>query len=78
VDAFMSDFPYTRRMVSMHDWVRVIAPPARFGETEYAFAVPKGQPAWVAALNDFISAARADGTLARAAERHGLTPILRR
>jgi ABC-type amino acid transport substrate-binding protein len=75
-DAFMSDYPYTRRMVLMHDWVRVIEPPDRFGETRYAFAVPKDEPAWLAEVNAFIAAARADGTLARAAERHGLTPIL--
>jgi ABC-type amino acid transport substrate-binding protein len=77
-DAFMSDFPYTRRMVLMHNWVRIIEPPDRFGETRYAFAVPKGQPAWLSAVNGFVAAARADGTLERAAERHGLTPILLR
>lgn len=76
VDVFMSDFPYTRRMVLMHDWVRVVEPPGRFGETRYAYAVAKGQPSLLAALNGFIEAARADGTLARAAERHGLGPIL--
>jgi ABC-type amino acid transport substrate-binding protein len=76
VDAFMSDFPYTRRMTLMHDWVRVVAPPDRFGETRYAYAVPQGEPAWLAVVDDFIAAARADGTLARAAERHGLTEIL--
>jgi ABC-type amino acid transport substrate-binding protein len=78
VDVFMSDFPYTRRMVLMHDWVRIVEPPGRFGETRYAFAVPQGETAWLAAVNDFIAAVRADGTLARAAERHGLTPILLR
>jgi ABC-type amino acid transport substrate-binding protein len=76
VDVFMSDFPYTRRMVLMHDWVRVVDPPGRFGETRYAYAVAKGQPALLAAVNAFIDAARADGTLAAAAERHGLGPIL--
>lgn len=77
-DAFMSDFPYTRRMVLMHDWVRVIEPPDRFGETRYAFAVAKGQAAWLREVNAFVAAAREDGTLARAADRHGLTPIVAR
>jgi ABC-type amino acid transport substrate-binding protein len=77
-DAFMSDFPYTRRMVLLHDWARIIEPPDRFGETPYAFAVPKGEAAWLAVVNEFVAAIRADGTLARAAERHGLTPILLR
>jgi len=78
VDAFMSDFPYTRRMTLMHDWVRVVEPPARFGETRYAHAVPRDEPEWLAAVNAFVAAARADGTLAAAAERHGLGPIVLR
>lgn len=75
-DLFMSDFPYTRRMLLMHDWARIIEPPDRFGETAYAYALPKGEPAWLAEVDAFIAAAKADGTLAAAAARHGLTPIL--
>ncbi|MGG5812238.1 substrate-binding periplasmic protein [Falsiroseomonas sp. CW058] len=75
-DVFMSDFPYTRRMVLMHDWARVIDPPARFGETLYAYAVPRGDAAWLNEVNAFLEGARVDGTLARAAARHGLSPIL--
>ncbi len=62
----------------MHDWARVIDPPGRFGETLYAYALLQGDAAWVAAVDAFLDAARADGTLARAAARHGLTPILLR
>ncbi len=75
-DVFMSDYPYTRRMVLMHDWARIIDPPGRFGETRYAYAVAKDDPAWLAEVDAFVAAAKADGTLARAAEKHGLTPIL--
>ena len=75
-DVFMSDFPYTRRMLLMHDWARIIEPPARFGETLYAYAVAKGDAAWLSEVNAFVTDAKADGSLARAAARHGLTPIL--
>lgn len=75
-DVFMSDFPYTRRMLLMHDWARVIEPPDRFGETLYGWALPMNDPAWLGEVNNFLGAIRADGTLARAAARHGLTPIL--
>jgi len=34
-DVFMSDFPYTRRMLFAHAWAQVIEPPGRFGETSY-------------------------------------------
>ncbi len=75
-DVFMSDFPYTRRMVLMHDWARVIDPPGRFGETLYAYALPRNDQAWLNEVNAFLERSRLDGTLARAAQRHGLTPIV--
>ena len=75
-DVFMSDFPYTRRMLLMHDWARVIEPPGRFGDTLYGYAVARGETAWLTEVNAFVTAAKADGTLARAAARHGLTPIV--
>jgi len=78
VDVFMSDFPYTRRMLLLHEWVRIIEPPDGFGATRYAHAVPKDEPAWLAEVNAFEAAARQDGTLLRAAERNGLAPIVLR
>lgn len=77
-DVFMSDYPYTRRMVLMHDWARVIPPPDRFGETLYAYALPRDEPGWLAEVNAFLERVRTDGSLARAAQRHGLTPIMLR
>lgn len=77
-DVFMSDFAYTRRMLLLHDWARVIEPPGRFGESRYAWALPLNDPAWLDEVNRFLDDARADGALARAAARHGLTSILLR
>lgn len=77
-DVFMSDYPYTRRMVLLHDWVRIIDPPGPFGETRYGWAVAQGEAAWLAEVNAFLAAARADGSLLRAAERAGLAPIVTR
>ncbi|MBB3896936.1 substrate-binding periplasmic protein [Roseococcus suduntuyensis] len=75
-DVFMSDFPYTRRILAAHAWAKVIDPPGRFGETRYGWALPQGQVAWRAEVNAFLAAIRADGTLDAAAARHDLTPIL--
>jgi ABC-type amino acid transport substrate-binding protein len=75
-DVFISDFAYTRRMLLMHDWARVIEPPGRFGETLYAYAVARGDPAWLNEVNGFLERARLDGTLGRAAQRHGLASLL--
>ena len=75
-DVFMSDYPYTRRLVQTQDWARVMDPPDRFGEILYAYAVPRRDPTWLAEVNAFLERARLDGSLARAAQRHGLSPIL--
>lgn len=75
-DIFMSDYPYTRRMLLMHDWARIIEPPPHFGETAYAYALPCGDPEWLAEVNAFLDTVRADGRLAQAAARNGLAEIL--
>jgi ABC-type amino acid transport substrate-binding protein len=75
-DVFMTDFPYGKRMADLTDWARLLAPPEPLAPTPYAFAVPKGEPAWLARVNAFVAAVKADGRLRAAAERHGLLPIL--
>lgn len=77
-DVFMTDYPYSRRLMALHAWVQVLDPPERFGETPYAWAVAPGDPGWLAVLDGFLNEVRADGALARSAARHGLEPILAR
>ncbi len=75
-DAFMTDYPYARRMRFQHDWAVIVAPPRPVAPTNYGYAVKKGEPQWLARLNAFVAAIKRDGRLAAAAERHGLTPIV--
>ncbi|PZW45011.1 amino acid ABC transporter substrate-binding protein (PAAT family) [Humitalea rosea] len=75
-DAFMSDYPYTRRMTETHAWARVLSPPGRFGDTLYAYAVARQERAWLDEVNTFLTAAKMDGTLARIAARYSLSPIV--
>jgi len=75
-DVFMTDYPYGRRMADLTDWARLIEPPEPLAPTPYAYAVPKGEPTWLARVNAFVRAAKADGRLRAAAERNGLLPIL--
>lgn len=75
-DVFMSDYPYTRRMVLAHPWARIIDPPVGFGLTRYAYAVAPGDAAWLAEVEAFVNQTRRDGTLRAAAERHGLGAIV--
>ena len=75
-DAFISDYPYTRRMVRTHDWARIIAPETPVGPTEYAYAVKAGDPAWLARVDAFVAAIKGDGRLGKAAEQNDLAPIV--
>lgn len=75
-DVFISDYPYTRRMVFFHDWTAVIEAPSPVSPTSYAYAVKKGDPAWLARVDAFVAAIKGDGRLAQAASRNGLSAIV--
>lgn len=75
-DVFMTDFPYGKRMATLTDWARLIEPPRPLHPTPYAYAVPKGDQAWLKVVDGFITTVKADGRLRAAAIRHGLTPIV--
>jgi ABC-type amino acid transport substrate-binding protein len=75
-DVFMSDYPYTRRMVAFEDWARVVEPRTPVAPTAYAYAVRKGEPAWLDRVNAFVHAVKRDGRLTEAARRNDLLPIV--
>lgn len=75
-DAFMTDFPYAQRMRFQHDWANVIAPEKPVAETNYGYAVRKGEQAWLAEVDAFVSRIKRDGRLHGAATRHKLEPIV--
>lgn len=77
VDAFMTDYPYSRRLLDNADWARLVAPPAPFFVMPYAYAVKPGDAAWLASVDDFVARIQRDGRLRAAAERHGLGAIVR-
>lgn len=75
-DVFMTDFPYAERMRFQHDWAAVIAPERPIAETNYGYAVRKGDAVWLERVNRFVQDIKADGRLNAAAAKHGLTPIV--
>lgn len=76
IDVFMSDYPFTRKMIDNHDWVKIIDPPGAYFPVDYAYALRKGDPAWLARLDAFLARTRADGTLRSIATRYALDPIV--
>jgi ABC-type amino acid transport substrate-binding protein len=76
VDVFMTDYPYSRRLLDNADWARLVAPPKPFFVLPYGYAVKRGDARWLARLDEFVAAIKRDGRLAAAAKRHGLSEIV--
>jgi ABC-type amino acid transport substrate-binding protein len=75
-DVFMTDFPYSRRMLETTDWARLISPASTYHMTRYAYAVAPGDDAWFKRMEQFVSDIKRDGRLLKAASRYKLDPIV--
>ncbi len=76
VDVFMTDYPYSRRLLDNADWARLISPPEPFHPLPYAYAVRPGDNEWFKTVDDFVTRIKRDGRLAGAAQRNGLSEVL--
>ncbi|MFZ6772685.1 ABC transporter substrate-binding protein [Undibacterium sp. SXout7W] len=75
-DAFMTDFPYSRRMLETTDWARLVAPPKPFHLTDYAYATAPGDKSLIEKVNAFIDITKKDGRLLTFARKHKLDAIV--
>lgn len=75
-DVFMTDYPYSQRMLTSVDWARLVSPPATFHLTPYAYAMQPGDDRWYERVERFVSDIKHDGRLLDAARRHKLEPIV--
>ena len=76
VDVFMTDFPYSRRLLDNADWARLVSPTRPFHALPYAYAVKPGDDAWLQRVDAFVAAIKRDGRLEAAARQHGLGEIV--
>lgn len=76
VDVFMTDYPYSRRLLDNADWAMLISPPGKFHVLPYAYAVKPGDDDWLAQVDQFVARIQRDGRLEAAARRHGLAEIV--
>ncbi|WP_319586442.1 ABC transporter substrate-binding protein [uncultured Desulfobulbus sp.] len=74
-DVFMTDYPYSQRMLANSDWARLVAPPATYHLTSYAYAMVPGDDRWHERVERFIGAIKQDGRLLETARRHRLEII---
>lgn len=77
-DVFMTDYPYSQRMLANTDWARLVSPPSVFHITPYAYAMAPGDDRWHERIEAFVSAVKEDGRLLEAARRYRLEPMVRR
>jgi len=75
IDVFMTDYPYSRRLLDNAEWAMLIEPTKPFHVLPYAYAVKPGDDAWLDLLDKFVARIKVDGRLARAARAHGLSAI---
>ena len=75
-DAFMTDFPYSRRMLALTDWARLVAPPTPFQTIDYGYALAPGETSLLDRVNTFLDAIKQDGRLLRFARKHLLDPVI--
>lgn len=75
-DVFITDYPYSRRLLDSTDWARLLSPRQPFHAVSYAYAVKPGDAEWLAYLDAFLDQARRDGRLEAAARAHGLESIV--
>jgi ABC-type amino acid transport substrate-binding protein len=76
VDVFMTDYPYSRRLLDSADWARLIAPPSPYHVVPYAYAVRPGDDEWLQRVDQFVGSIKRDGRLEAAARRNGLSEIV--
>jgi cyclohexadienyl dehydratase len=76
VDVFMTDYPYSRRLLDNADWAMLISPPAPFHVLPYGYAVKPGDDTWLTTVDQFVQRIQQDGRLDSAARRHGLGDIV--
>ena len=75
-DVFMTDYPYSKRMLETTDWARLVSPTTVFHETPYAYAVAPGDEKWAQRMEQFVRDVQQDGRLMKAATRYKLNPIV--
>ena len=75
-DAFMTDYPYSLRMIDLTDWAAVIPAPSSMPATDYAYAFAKGDSSLQIRVDAFLNQIKKDGRLLQFAKQNNLEPIV--
>jgi cyclohexadienyl dehydratase len=75
-DVFMTDYPFSRRMLDNHEWARLVSPPEVYHLTPYAWAMQPGDDAFAVRVEQVLATMKRDGRLLGNARSHGLESIV--
>jgi ABC-type amino acid transport substrate-binding protein len=76
VVAAIVDYPTAVRVKDQFDWAEIVSPPKSLLATPFGYVVAPGDQIWLNYLNVFVDTIKRDGTLAAAAKKNKLGPIL--
>jgi ABC-type amino acid transport substrate-binding protein len=76
-DVFMTDYPYSKRMLEKTDWAKLIIPKSEYSKTPYAWAMAYGNDKFYARVEKFINDIKKDGRLLNLSKINGLEPIVK-
>ena len=75
-DVFMTDYPFSRRMLDNSEWARLVSPTETYHLTPYAWAMAYGDDRFYARVDKALGDMKRDGRLLANARRHGLEAIV--
>jgi len=76
VDAEIVDYPTAVKVGHDFDWATVVDPDTKLMSTPFSYVVKLGDQEWLNYVNLFVDTIKRDGTLAAAAKRNDLGPIV--
>ena len=76
-DVFMTDYPYSQKMLAKTSWAKLIIPNQTYHLTPYAWAMSYGNDKFYNAVEKFILNIKRDGRLKELARKNGLEPIIK-
>ena len=76
-DAFMTDYPFAKRMLAKTDWAKLIEPKSTYFKTDYSWAIKYGDDEFYNRVEKFIKDIKEDGRLLSFAKKNALEPIVK-
>lgn len=75
-DVFITDYPYSKKMLEKTQWAKLVSPDSKYFLTSYAWTTVYGDDKFYNRVEKFIKDIKKDGRLLRLAKKNGLEPIV--